>query len=182
MTDVSHTRGWVRDVVRSGLLAPDAAYVEIRDAIAADHPALDAATTARQWIDTARGEWAADAAQWAEPTDYERLQNAFASLARRDILVVQGCADHWAAKDALNSSPGVRGVAWFLPSDVWHAIDEAMLEVNIWHADTANAAPGDALLDEVLAVFADAGLSAHFDEGRVEVTARWQRRPDAETG
>ena len=178
MTRVGDTRGWVRDVVRSGLLAPEEAYAEIRGVIAVDHPSLDADATAREWIDTARREWVAEATSWADPTDYERLQAAFASLTQRDILVLQGCADHWAAKGALTDSPGLRGVAWFVPSDVWHAIDEAMLEVNVWHPDTANAAPGDALLDEVLGVFADAGLAARFDEGRVEVTARWQRRPE----
>ncbi len=42
---------------------------------------------------------------------------------------------------------------------------------------TANAAPGDGLLDEAVEAFAAAGLEAHFDEGRIEVSARWQRRP-----
>jgi hypothetical protein len=48
--------------------------------------------------------------------------------------------------------------------------------VNLWHGTTANAAPGDALLGDVLAAFADAGLDAHFDEGRIEVAAHWHRR------
>ena len=178
MSRVADTRGWVRDVVRSGLLGPDAVYAEARDVIASDHPSLDAAATAREWIETAHRQWVVEAADWPDPTDYERLQRAFATLSARGLLVLQGCPDHWAAKDALTATPDARGVAWFVPSDVWHAIDEAMLEVNIWHPDTANAAPGDALLDEVLGVFADAGLSARFDEGRVEVAARWQRRPD----
>ena len=52
-----------------------------------------------------------------------------------------------------------------------------MLEVNLWHGTTANAAPGDVLLDEVLATFSAAGLPARFDEGRIEVAAFWQRRP-----
>ena len=51
-----------------------------------------------------------------------------------------------------------------------------MLEVNVWHGSTANVAPGDALLDDVLAVLARHGLAAHFDEGRLEVSARWRRR------
>lgn len=168
----------MRDVVRSGLLDPEAEFVEIRDVIAADHPAAgDAGVIARQWIDDSRRDWVAEAAGWEDPTDYARLQRAFAALSGLGLLVLQGCADHWAAKDALTATPSARGVAWFVPSDVWHAIDEAMLEVNVWHADTANAAPGDALLDEVLGVFAEAGLAARFDEGRVEVAARWQRRP-----
>jgi hypothetical protein len=52
-----------------------------------------------------------------------------------------------------------------------------MLEVNLWHATTANAAPGDALLEDALGCFASEGLAAHFDEGRIEVSAHWQRRP-----
>ena len=52
-----------------------------------------------------------------------------------------------------------------------------MLEVNLWHGTTANAAPGDALLTAVVSCFERHGLAAHFDEGRIEVAARWQRRP-----
>jgi hypothetical protein len=51
-----------------------------------------------------------------------------------------------------------------------------MLEVNLWHGSTANAAPGDPLLDEVLGVLEKHGLAAHFDEGRIEVDAHWHRR------
>jgi hypothetical protein len=51
-----------------------------------------------------------------------------------------------------------------------------MLEVNLWHGSTANAAPGDQLLDQVIGIFTKHGLDAHFDEGRIEVTAHWQRR------
>src|SRR5690606_7742592 len=113
---------------------------------------------------------------WPDPTDFDRLQAAFAALERAGFVVLQGCPDHWAAKQALEQRPA-RGAVWFTPPDVWHAIDEAMLEVNLWHPDTANAAPGDALLAEVLGALEAVGLAAHFDEGRIEVTARWQRRP-----
>lgn len=181
MTDPAHTRTWVRDLVRSGLLAPEAEYAEVREVIAADHPELDAPSCATEWIATARAEWETDARSWVRPTDYERLQGAFERLTGRGVVVLQGCADHWEAKAAVERAAvqsECRGVAWFTPADVWHAIDEAMLEVNLWHADTANAAPGDALLEEVLGVIADAGLAAHFDEGRIEVTARWQRPVD----
>ena len=43
--------------------------------------------------------------------------------------------------------------------------------------DQDNAAPGDALLTAVVSCFERHGLAAHFDEGRIEVAARWQRRP-----
>jgi len=68
------------------------------------------------------------------------------------------------------------GVVWFTPGDVWHAIDHGMLEVNVWHATGANIAPGDALLGVVVDAFARHGLSARYDEGRVEVDAHWHRR------
>ena len=69
-----------------------------------------------------------------------------------------------------------RGIAWFTPPDIWHAVDEGMLEVNLWHGTTANVAPGDTLLDDVLGVLEKHGLEAHFDEGRIEVNAHWHKR------
>ena len=59
---------------------------------------------------------------------------------------------------------------------MWHAIDHGMLELNVWHGDTANVAPGDPLLDIVIDSLRAQGLAAHFDEGRVEVAAFWHRR------
>jgi hypothetical protein len=119
-----------------------------------------------------------DQESWPEATDYERLQSAFEELELLDVVVLQGCEDHRAAKALLDERAGdpPRGVAWFTPSDVWHAVDEGMLEVNLWHGTTANAAPGDALLDEALGVFEKHGLAAHFDEGRIEVDAHWHKR------
>jgi hypothetical protein len=67
-------------------------------------------------------------------------------------------------------------VAWFTPADVWHAVDEGMLEVNLWHGTTANAAPEDDLLYDVLGILEKHGLRAQFDEGRIEVDAHWQKR------
>ena len=96
------------------------------------------------------------------------------------MVVLQGCDDHWSAKAVLDERTAAgdppRGIAWFTPSDVWHAVDEGMLEVNLWHGDTANAAPGDALLDEVMGVLEKHGLASHFDEGRIEVDAHWHKR------
>ena len=176
---VEHTRAWVRDLVRSGLLAGDAIQAEVATALAEDHPELPSAQTARAWIEEERASWVAEAATWPERTDHDRLQAAFGTLESRDVVVLEGCADHWVARDLLREREAAppRGVAWFTPADVWHAIDEGMLEVNLWHGSTANAAPGDRLLEEALGCFAEAGLPAHFDEGRIEVSAHWQRRP-----
>ena len=178
MARAEATRAWVADVVRSGLLANVELLAEVEAAITADHPELPASETAAAWIAESRAEWFADAAGWPEVTDHDRLCEAFAGLEQRGIVVLQGVADHWVARDELDGrTPRPAGVAWFTPTDVWHAIDAGMLEVNLWHGTTANAAPGDALLADAIAAFAAAGLEAHFDEGRIEVAAHWQRRP-----
>lgn len=178
---LEHTRTWVSDLVRSGLLSSAEVDREVRAVVATDHPGLPAEATADEWIARAREAWAADAQSWPAITDHDRLQAVFATLAGIGVAVLQGVDDHWSAKGELDrrtrDGRTPRGIAWFTQPDVWHAIDEGMLEVNLWHGDTANAAPEDRLLDEVLAAFAAEGLPAHFDEGRIEVSAFWQRRP-----
>jgi hypothetical protein len=175
---VDATRAWVADLVRSALWTDDEVRAQAVAALAADHPELPTDETADAWIAEARAAWREDAATWPETTDHDRLEKAFALLEQQGIVVLQGVADHWVARDELRRrTPPPAGVAWFTPTDVWHAIDAGMLEVNLWHGTTANAAPGDDLLERALAAFAEAGLAAHFDEGRIEVTARWQRRP-----
>jgi uncharacterized protein DUF6891 len=168
----------VADLVRSALWSDDRVQAEAVAAIETDHPDLPARETAERWIEEAHAAWREESSSWPEVTDHDRLSRAFELLEARGILVLQGIADHWVARDELlRRTPKPAGVAWFTPTDVWHAIDAGMLEVNLWHASTANAAPGDPLLDEALEAFSSAGLGAHFDEGRIEVAARWQRRP-----
>jgi len=168
----------VADVVRSGLWPDDEVRAQAVAAIEADLPDLPAGETADTWIAEARAAWRDDASTWPEVTDHDRLAQAFALLEQQGIVVLEGIVDHWVARDELaRRTPAPAGVAWFTPTDVWHAIDAGMLEVNLWHGTTANAAPGDELLDHALAAFATAGLTARFDEGRIEVSARWQRRP-----
>jgi hypothetical protein len=178
VTDRSRTdelRDFARLQVRAGLYDAGQQLAEVAQAIEADLPQTDAPTLARAWLTAERASVRAEQEDWPVPTDHDRLQEAFAGLERGDIVVLQGVEDHWTATDRLARETH-RGVAWFTHSDVWHAIDEGMLEVNLWHGSTANVAPGDVLLEEALATFAGAGLAAHFDEGRIEVTARWQRR------
>lgn len=172
-------RAWVGGVVRSGLGSPDEVRTQVIEAIVADLGAPEPERLAEVWIVAARAAWHEEAQSWPAVTDHDRLQQVFAVLERAGVVVLEGCTDHWAARDVLlRRDPTPRGIAWFTAPDVWHAVEEGMLEVNLWHGTTANAAPGDALLDDVLAAFAAAGLAAHFDEGRVEVAARWQRRPE----
>jgi hypothetical protein len=180
----AHVREFTRSAVRSGLLSEQELYDEVVLAVSTELAFVeDPEAVARLWIGEFEDELRADAEGWPEETDYDRLQAALADLEKAGLLVLQGCEDHWAAKAALDAraEDPPRGVAWFTGPDVWHAIDEGMLEVNVWHADTANAAPGDALLDDVVATFAAHDLAAHFDEGRIEVGAHWQRRPTLES-
>lgn len=168
---------FVHDNVRAGLLAPQELYDEVARAVREELPWRQESETARSWISAAQSAWASDAESWPAVTDYSRLQSAFTKLEVGGVAVLQACEDHWAAAAVLRSRPDVRGVAWFLPSDVWHAISAGMLEVNLWHGSGANVAPGDELLVWVESVLVGCGLPAHFDEGRIEVSARWQRHP-----
>ena len=174
-------REFARACVRSGLLDDAGLYDEVLLAIRSELPdTADPETVARSWIHECRAELDADQRDWPETTDYDRLQAAFAELEAGGVAVLQGCEDHWAAKRLLEERAAAgappRGVAWFTQPDVWHAIDEGMLEVNVWHATTANVAPGDPLLEHVVGVLERHGLPAHYDEGRVEVSAHWHRR------
>jgi hypothetical protein len=177
-----HVREFARGCVRAGLLSTDELHTEVVAAIRQELPqrAGEADALATAWTDEAREQLRVDQESWPEATDYERLQSAFEELALDDVVVLQGCEDHWAAKRLIEERAAAgaapRGVAWFTPPDVWHAVDEGMLEVNLWHGTTANAAPGDALLDDVLGVLEKHGLAARFDEGRVEVDAHWHGR------
>lgn len=163
--------------MRSGLGSAEEVRGQVVEALRADHPDLDAESVAFRWIAEAAAAWRSEAAGWPSSTDHDRLQRAFGALTERGVVVLQACADHWAAREVATTHSPV-GIAWFTPPDVWHAVEHGMLEVNLWHGSTANVAAGDALLDDALAAFAAYGLEAHFDEGRIEVAARWQRRPD----
>ena len=159
-----HVREFVRSGVRAGLLSEVELYDEVVLAITSELPdrRSSASALAEAWVAEFREELARDQAAWPAETDYDRLQQAFAELEATGVVVLQGIDDHWSAKDLLDRRAAAgdppRGVCWFTPPDVWHAIDEGMLEVNLWHGDTANAAPGDALLENVVAVLSRHGL------------------------
>lgn len=170
-------RDFARLQVRAGLLTPEEQYAAVREAVSAEMPRIDAEVMARAWLAAAEQELERVQRDWPEVTDHDRLMAVFAECAEHDVPVLQGVDDHWTAKRHLvESTPQPRGVLWFTQPDVWHAVDEGMLEVNLWHGTTANVAPGDDLLNAVLSAFSRHGLHAHFDEGRIEVAAHWQRR------
>jgi hypothetical protein len=168
-------RDYARLQVRAGLLTADEMVAEVAEAIAAELPGLDAAVLARAWLAAERRALIEDQQSWPEITDHDRLQAALGDLESAGCGVLQGCEDHWSAQALLRES-GPMAVVWFTPGDVWHAVDHGMLEVNVWHGTGANIAPGDALLDQVIATFAQHGLASRYDEGRVEVDAHWHRR------
>ena len=172
-------RDYARVQVRAGLLDRAAQQAEVETAVAAELPGEDPASTARTLLAEAQAVLAAEQAGWQRPTDHDRLQAAFAALTARGLVVLQAVDDHWVAAEELRrlAAAGTppEGVVWFTAPDVWHAVDHGMLELNVWHADTANVAPGDRLLDAVVEALAEHGLEGHFDEGRVEVAASWRK-------
>jgi hypothetical protein len=178
-------RDFARLQVRAGLLDEHACHDEVAAALRAESKDLDADVLAHSWVAEERQHWLDDRAAWNRPTDHDRLLAAFGELTASGVVVLQGVEDHWTAKAELErlaaAAIPVEGVAWFTHPDVWHAIDHGMLEVNVWHADTANVAPGEPLLDLVIGCLERHGLSAHFDEGRIEVAAHWQRYVDEAT-
>lgn len=179
-------RDFARVQVRAGLLDDAGVRREVAEAVVAESYGRDdeAVGIAVRLVDEARSELVIDAAGWSRPTDHDRLQQAFAELEATDVVVLQGLDDHWAAAELLrvraHEERSPRGVVWFTAPDVWHAVDHGMLELNVWHGDSANVAPGEDLLDLVIAALDGHGLSAHFDEGRVEVGAHWHSAGAAE--
>jgi hypothetical protein len=177
-----HVRELARACVRAGLLSSEELHAEVREAIVTELPdrAGEADELAAAWLEEAHQQLRDDQTAWPESTDYERLQSAFAEMELLDISVLQGCEDDRAAVRLLDegSAAGVtpRGVAWFTPADVWHAVDEGMLRMSLWHGSTASAAPEDDLAYDVLGILEKHGLRGRFHEGRIEVDAHWQKR------
>jgi hypothetical protein len=159
-------RAEVYDAVLDEVREPDEAASLTAALIAEASAALDAA-----------------ARDWPSVTAFDRLQAAFAEIEASDVVVLQACEDHWSANELLRqrSAQGKTpwGIAYFTLSDVWHAVEHGMLEINLWHGSSANVAEGDDLLDFLQRTLADHGISSVFDEGRIEVGVAWQRRPGA---
>lgn len=142
-----------------------------------------AAVLTDEYLDEARADWRREAASWPSETDFDRLRAAFSELEAADIVVLEAVDDHWAASELLDARTAAgnppRGLAYFTHTDVWHAVEHHMLEVNLWHGNQANITDSDDLLTEVLLFLGRHDLSAHFDEGRIEVNVQWHRRPRA---
>ena len=170
------TYAWL--LARSGHLDAAARTAEVALAARDDHR-LDE-SIAPELVTSAEARVRDESASWPQTTDHDRLEAVFAELRRREVLVLEQVDDHWTATAELqrraDQGQPASGIVWFTAPDVWHAVLHGMLELNLWHGTGANAAPGDALLDDVLDVLREHALPAHYDEGRVEVACSWQRR------
>jgi hypothetical protein len=177
-------RTYARCQVWSGYGSPEQVYDEVCEAVRDDvTDAGEAERLAADLVAQARAELDQAAAGWPSPTGFERLQAALDDLRAAGVVVLEAVDDHWAAHDALaeQSAHGPRplGLAYFTHTDIWHAVVNGMLELNVWHGSTANVAEGEELLSLACDTLARHGLPAHFDEGRIEVTMEWQRKPAA---
>lgn len=168
--------------VWSGYRSDPEVRADVFDAASADAP--DEATAQRltdEALADAHHSLREAAAGWPDVTDFDRLQSAFADLRAGGVVVLEAVDDHWAANDKLTELTAAgktpHGLAYFTHTDVWHAVENDMLELNVWHDDTANVGGGDDLLGFVLDTLSAHGISSLFDEGRIEATVRWQRRP-----
>jgi hypothetical protein len=170
---------FARCLVWSGYADPDEITTELYEAALAEERdpqrAIQLATRLR--VQAERDLWE-QAADWPVPSGFDRLQSALADLRADGILVLEAVDDHWAAAEALETAPvRPRGVAFFTRPDVWHAVEHGMLQIDLWHGSSANVRAGDALLELVIETLARNGIAATFDEGRIETTLSWQRRP-----
>ncbi len=169
-------RGLARVLVRSGYADRAAVTAALTEAVQEDAPSADPAQLVPELIAQALADLEADAATWPAETDTDRLDAVLAELESLGLVVVRYCADHHEAREVLESAADPKGLVFFTDTDVWHAVDFGMLELKVWHPDMANVAPGEPLLDDVLALLRKRDLPAAFDEGRIEVTVNWQRR------
>ena len=169
---------FARLVVRAGYLPRSAVLTEVGDFVRAELDDADAsAQLTEQLVGRAETELDQEMQTWPERTDNDALAAALADLGSRGYLLLEYCQDHFDATAALRARPEAAGIVFFTETDVWHAITERMLELKVWHADTSNVVAADPELAMVLEVLQRHGLSARFDEGRIEVTVTWRRRP-----
>jgi hypothetical protein len=148
----------------------------LTEAVQEDAPSMDAATLVPLLIGEAVMDLNSEAAEWPATTDPDRLDAVLAELEKQGMVVVRYTSDHHAARQVLEAAAKPKGLVFFTDTDVWHAVDFSMLELKLWHPDTANVAPGEPLLEDVLALLRQYDLPAVFDEGRIEVTLDWHRR------
>ncbi len=175
-------RSYARVQVWSGYQRPEDVRREVYDAVLVEvKDADEAAYLTDRYLAEAHVALDQAAAGWPSPSAFDRLQAAFTELRSADVVVLEACEDHWVAHETLERAAAQgrrpRGIVYFAPVDVWHAVEHGMLELNVWHGTSANVAPGDDLLELVQQTLSRHEIESLFDEGRVEVSLAWQRRP-----
>ena len=168
---------FARVVVRSGYLDRDRALAEVGDFVRAEVGDSKAYALTERLVDQARTELDRDVSTWPARTDNDALAEVFDELRERGLRVLEYCQDHHDANAELRAHPEASGIVFCTETDVWHAITENMLELKVWHADTSNVVSADPELTVVIDALTRHGLPALFDEGRIEVSMTWRRRP-----
>lgn len=181
---IEQLRTFARCQVWSGYRCDPEVRAEVYDgALAEERDPARAQALTDDVLAAARRDLEAASATWPERSGFDRLQDAFAELRAADVVVLEAVDDHWSANERLSEDRAAGhaplGIAYFTHPDIWHAVEHGMLEINLWHGTSANVAPGDALLDLVLDTLRSHGIDAIFDEGRIEASVAWQRRPTA---
>jgi hypothetical protein len=169
-------RGLARVLVRSGYADHKAITAALTEAVREDAPAVEPAAVVPLLIGEAVVDLNEEAKGWPATTDPDRLDAVLRELERLGLVVVRYTSDHHTARQQLEKADNPQGLVFFTDTDVWHAVDFGMLELKLWHPDTANVAPGEPLLEDVLTLLRQYDLPAVYDEGRIEVTLAWQRR------
>lgn len=171
---------FARLVVRAGYLNQAHVLAEVGNFVSAEtDDETEAADLTVRLVHEAERELAQDQTSWAARTDNDVLAGVLAELAERGFLVLEYCGDHYDAAGQLRAHPEAAGIVFFTETDVWHAITEGMLELKVWLADTSNVVQADPELAVVLETLRRHGLPALFDEGRIEVSLTWRKRPSA---
>jgi hypothetical protein len=170
--------------LRSGYRSDDEVRADVLDAVRDEvRDADEAARLTDAYLDEAGATWLRDAQGWGDETDVDRLWAAFDDLEAAGIVVLEAVDDHWAADAVLTDLEAAGrlpvGVVYFTHTDVWHAVEHNMLELNLWHGSRANVTDSDQLLTETIRILERHRLPATFDEGRIETTVKWQRRPNS---
>ena len=175
-----HVREFARACVRAGLLSADEAHAEVVTAIRQNPQRAGEVDALNRRLDR-RGREQGSASTRAgrrRPTT-SGCSRRSRRLALDDVEVLQGCEDHWAAKRLIEERTAAgtapRGVVVHPAGRLARSRRGDARSEPLARHDRERGAPGDALLD-VLGVLEKHGLTARFDEGRIEVDAHWHRR------
>ena len=139
------------------------------------------------WIDEARDELRGDQQGWP---DADRLRAAAGRVRRagaRDVVVLQGCEDHWAAKRLLDERDAA-GTGAARRRLVHPARRLARRRRTACSRSTSGTArpptslPATRCSTTCSASSRSTACAARFDEGRIEVDAHWQQRIATDDG